>query len=669
MDNGRRRLQCLRAPEGVRVEWRTQHGLWYWRCVMRKNVAPCLLGSALCLSLGCRSPEFTAGAGVELATEPSSAVAWPRSGGAEYEFSIESGVALPGAQELSYTWTGLLRLWVRPLERGAGELELQLAGVRMTVQGGSAEALGAQKAALEEPIRVRYRDGTIESLTVGAESTPEAVNVQRILAAALQYSPEAPGATAGAVKHLEFDGTGAYWANYRLEGDTLRRVKTSYENLLTRVDSGVSLERGDAPKVVLSDGRITWSEGRWLHVEQNDTLSVTMTGAAETRVRTRIVLDRKPGGPTGPLVLSGALDGGQRIGGRDAFLPAPRPSTAFDAARIRGLTLDIAMQDLASAVAARNAADRSPDRGASRAEELLQAMQAAVSTLSALARSDPKHVSTLEARVHAGDELGPHYVNALGAVGTPEAQEALGRISADTKRSKRERQVALRHLVRSDTPSADTLALLPTLLNDPVLSDTALYGLGSAVRRAPDSEARRQAIQILRDRLRGAKSDRARVDALNAISNTGMVEFRDAILDQWTRPDPGVRSAAVQAVRLMPEEATNQILVYGLGAAEGTVRAMALDVLSKQRPRSEVAAGVRRVLSADPNAAVRAKALQVAIAWLPERPEIRAWLLQVEAEEADEAMRILARNALAAGRGLPAGLPGPTSDAAPNGSL
>jgi hypothetical protein len=265
--------------------------------------------------------------------------------------------------------------------------------------------------------------------------------------------------------------------------------------------------------------------------------------------------------------------------------------------------------------------------------------------LASLLRLDDGAVTQVAARVRAGDAASGTLVDALGAAGTPAAQRALVALFLQAPADAALRRDMLISLSLVPAPTRESVDFLGTLLDDPAQGRQARYGLGSFAHQA-DPEITARCLALLYRELERPEPERV-ASALIALGNAGAGEALPVIEPYLDAPAPGLRAAAVRALRLVPGDHVDERLAAVLsGDREPQVRQSAL-VAARDRPLSAaLLRGVDWAARRDPEVRIRYDAVSALASWVNEAPTIRETMALVARTDGNERIRATASAAL-----------------------
>ena len=230
---------------------------------------------------------------------------------------------------------------------------------------------------------------------------------------------------------------------------------------------------------------------------------------------------------------------------------------------------------------------------------------------------DPASIDAAVELLRSRPEVDPTdaMIAALGRAGTPAAQGALIALARDVSLPLDHTTEAIVELGRVDEPSADSVAAVKDLVDDPVRdrANTAALALGGMARRlaAHDRAAGDAVVADLISRLDAATSVIEMCRYLEALGNTGSAAARDAVGARLRHTSFEVRATAAGALRLVPGDDVQALLTQTLaGDAHVMVRVRAAFALGF-RPLDVSFAALERALKQDKEAAVRMEVVGV----------------------------------------------------------
>jgi len=407
-----------------------------------------------------------------------------------------------------------------------------------------------------------------------------------------------------------------------------------------------------APKIVTSKAEIRLSpEGRPVEISMTDELEMA---SAQAPLHSNTIVS---------LVADAVQASTQQVGelmalrGRLVGVAANAPfesaadRKSLDAGKINGATFDEVLAKLERLEQKPHARQQDADIEARRAELKKQSDAEAkvFVAMGALFRVEPSTVTQASNKIKAKSVASDVLLDALGSAGSPDAQKALIAFIVDRQTEARVRGRAMLSLSRTENPTPESMQTLLGLLGDEQLGTQALYGIGNYTRAFSQAGDRARAETlggVLLQRLGAAKSERALIEALRAIANSGFSPALDKIKGYLDDKREQVRVDAVAALALMPE-ATVDASLAARSILDGSkkVRLSALDAMAGRMPSEILVSALRQnVVADDPH--VRHRALEIMISWLPKRPELREPVQQLAQNDSEQQIRELAKAAL-----------------------
>jgi hypothetical protein len=590
------------------------------------------------------------------------AIAWQPHRTLAYDLSLVTSTELPAQPDFALVLTATLELSVLSRNADHVELSMVLRDPKLVAKTGAQDpALGRIQQDLAKPAWFELAGGRVSKERFAPDLAPEAVATERSLVAALQLpSPagsEAPWTT------TELDGTGRYRARYAIApagsaGTTVTKQRIAYEDLLAVGKLGSLDRQGLLPKVIHSELVLQLDRGQLARIHGEEQLETPVLGS---KVVGRSSLD---------LQLRRAVDAPDLGDMRDALLASTRdvaPDSAYGAAPARNRfdrlrAGDQRFEDVVQALAREGAAAGEataigqrngvpvPEEDAARSKQRLGRRLELFSSLVALLRQAPENVARTRQLIDSGSPSSIELVDVLGSAGTPLAQAALCEIALDPTRARPLRGAAATSLIRLEQPAPATIATLQALVQDPVLTDFGVFGLGSASRRLREqgdiATADRLASDLV-EQLQVAPDDRARIQHLRGIANSAYPGAVAAIEPFLKAKQRHVRAAAVEALRLVRTPAADALVAATTADTESSiVRNTAVRVAATRAPSDVLVEALKRLALDEPDDATRQHAVEVIARWLPRRDDLRLVLEQVSRSDRQQPIRDVALRAL-----------------------
>lgn len=287
----------------------------------------------------------------------------------------------------------------------------------------------------------------------------------------------------------------------------------------------------------------------------------------------------------------------------------------------------------------------------------------AAAKLEAMLRTRPSDIAPAVVFARgAGKDASTSVLQALGAAGTAPAQEALcGLAGSDAPVPLR--TAALTALVRTKRATPATVATLLRLLDasEPEVRRQALYMTGTAGQSVhatdPAATARIEA-ELLARQARCARADC--VDVLVALGNLATPGILPSVQRSLADPNPGVRAAAVRALRNVDEPSVDRLVSATMtGDSEPSVRAAAV-FTATFRPVLGLAEALARTVRADPIDYVRSSAIEAAANHLDQSPLLAAAVADAAEKDPKPGVQRLARQVLGGAAPSPDRVPQPS---------
>lgn len=562
-------------------------------------------------------------------------------------------------KDLTVELKGSLQISVLAVEGQRVELAFVLDRAELHSKGEVEDPqLGAIAKELAQPAWFELTDGVVSKQGFARGLSAPAVSALRTLASAFQL-PGTP-ASAGSVTVSELDGTGRYQAKYERDAKApvLLKSKLHFDELLVAGQIQAADRARLVPKVLSSSYRLSFGSAGLRSIRGGDELESSLMGAVlRTNSQLELELERPPARPQAPLVRAQVRAAVAEIAPSAAYGVAPTRDS-FDAMRWDGRSFEALLAALekqarqptgAELVASANGVPRSEAEQAAAKARLARDL-VAFSSLVALLRQKPETLASLERAVLAKSGAAAGLLDALGSVGTPAAQALLVKLVLGDKLPRQLLGSAATSLIRSEHPTAETLAALESMTTHPVLADFGVYGLGTAARKLREAGDVTRADDLARRLVSGlnaATNEPAKVRFLRGLANSGSPQVLDAVKPLLKDPDEQLRSAALEALRLVQAPAVDQLTAELMQRDErGSVRATALRVAAARPPSDTLDAAVGAVSLKDSDAAVRQQAVELLARWLPQRETLRSRLQEVASKESQPRIREVALAAL-----------------------
>ncbi|MBN2192597.1 MAG: hypothetical protein JW751_07245 [Polyangiaceae bacterium] len=498
-----------------------------------------------------------------------------------YRVELRTELAITGDEHpVRFELQGVLQVEAHSQEDPVG-LVLLLEQAKLTALGQPEADTSRARATLERPVLASFEAGRLKELRAAPDPDPLAAGLIRTLAAALQLA--APASAGESWTGVEQDAAGVYDVEYRGEGPGRYQTRKRRYHAAARPAGGALPIGVDlTPQIVSSRGVLELEAGGLRRRDSRDELRALLGAAADARSTTELRLERA--GPPAPVRELARWEELKAI-----LVPLGEPAARvghrldFDAARMAGTSFARTLQELEAL--ASGPSGTTPLTEEQKGEALRQEGRL-VSALAAFLRQDDARVAVLAERVRGRSVATRRLLEALGAAGSPRAQEALASLALDRKQAVSTRELAAHSLVRSPRPTEASVRALEAMLTDERLRQYGLLGLGTYCRelRAGGNPAAADAIaRHLGEVLAAATSRTERVLALRAVENSGHEALLERVRPLLTDADPTLRGAAVEALRLMRAVEIDSLIASSLGDARS---AMATVSASSGRPRA-----------------------------------------------------------------------------------
>jgi len=573
-----------------------------------------------------------------------------------YTLKLESSLAMSDQPPMvAFELTSGAEVEVRELPEKSLQFWVRLVEPKFGKDSGGADGQFDQLATeLKAPFFFTLPGGKLGEVRGRTGASRFATSILHTIAAAFQFSgPPKPDVARWSTE--EVDGTGPYQIEYAVSSTPgeLRRTKQSYgtvtlgkatlpgvDTQLTTVvaksEGSLSLGAGVAGAVPASDLR---------KVEYREHLTTSMGPTATVHSKTTLELSLQRREPAAAL-----KDWASELAGTDALNPrqAGSPSTdSFDRERIGSFTFDTALRALETE--ARNKGT-SAKEDSTLAKASVQAASAAFSAMTALLRTQPSLIAQAVQRIRANSPAANLLLDTLGSAASPQAQQALVSVMNDAKLSESIRRAAAFSLIRTPTPTPDTLQALKEHTKGGPLKVHALYGLGTMsrhLREAGNTSESGAIVGMLVDLLGKAESPSAQVHVLRGVANSGDPSALEAVKPWLSSAVAKVRAAAVSALRLMPGEAVERLLAEQFKGNNPEAQLAAIDAMIVREPSTLLAKALAEGAANAEKPATRLRAVGLLQKWLPRHPELLPALKEIEKDDVNPHVREAATLALA----------------------
>lgn len=438
---------------------------------------------------------------------------------------------------------------------------------------------------LEHPLLLQLDgEGRVTGVKTAETLGAPAFALLRSIAVGAQLTRPPAGSDSAWTVH-EYDTAGRYDVRYsQRDPSTLVKTKLRYREL----DPGTGL-RAAKP----GDYRVHASEGVYTLTESGALSSVQLSEDLEVKPSPEIPSFRSKSTLRLRLLTEGSLSNPAQ-----ALLPfqkshwkaihsAPPPEAHQFELDLSKVDAHTSVAEILKAIEALAPEKNPDDRDA---ETRLQISLAALLRLKA---------SALTEALELVEKPGVHterLLRALSKVDAPEAQAAVVRIvSSSTRLPPKVRGDLLISLSLAPRPSAEVVRGFEALLDDPLLQDQALLGLGSAAYRLKDDdpELTRHIYTTLERRLAAATvggSFKTTKTVLKALGNSGLPALLTTLRPYLAAEQGPVRAAAVYALRRVDLPEVDRLLERVRDKdADASVREAAAKVIEERRDSKRTA--------------------------------------------------------------------------------
>lgn len=624
-----------------------------------------LAGGAAALLAGACKQEAPAPAAVPppaaVAAPPAAAVAAPAeqvrwATGVEYTYQLALASRMSvGAAANQVDFALEARLALTPYRSGPEGLGFHGALREIAIEAGANQHQAQYKelaVALARPFLFTLTEGRLSELRVPPGQARFAVSIQQTAAAALQWAV-GPG-TAERWTTREHDATGPYQVAYQRTGPgRYTKTKLKYDGVVaaTSGNTPMALE----PKVTASQARLQIDGGRLRSLEARDGLQIAFGQmgdpmTSETTLSLTLSADRPAATPPEWQALAAVAI---QVTPTKPYVEPVRDSD-FDDVRIGDLTFAKALVEAEAQQRdpkrdelweSKNGVAISPEEKKIR-EARLQARSKVFSALVGWFRRDPRTVAQAVKAVRRRSPAASFLMDALSSSGTPLCQQTLVTLMNDARLGEVVRKEAATSLLRTKTPTIETVAALQARLDDPLLSTHAIYGLGSMSRRrreAGDAAGATALAEVLLARLATETRMVERIDLLRGLANSAHPGVLPALEKAMADPDDRIQRTAIEALAPIQRPEVDPLIARYLEHESGPVRVAALEAARGRSPSDLLAAAVDRVAREAPDRPSRLQALRILDRWLNQRPELQGTIDRLAKDEPDEMIRRVAQ--------------------------
>lgn len=536
----------------------------------------------------------------------------------------------------------ILRTGMELSFRGSAERKQVLIQLRdphlVDAAGKPATDAAAFESELAKTFAVELSRGVMQAYFEPASPAAPVAGFRRHLVTVLQLGDHAPANT---WTSPEWDATGLSKVEYRAVADADRSwdwKRLAYERLIaTDRRAAASLDTSKVmPQVERATGRVVTDAAGIVSATRDETLSVPLSGS--TKLTTQLVLElrRKSFGQVASAELwDQTLKTSTRA---EVGTPAAMgdQSALTDQARIGSHTFS----ELVASLTALEAKQGGAPAPAGEAGPLFHA-------LVGIFRQQPETVDAALKLVRARSPISDTLLDALAMASTKQSLDSVGALALDASMPEAVRLRAAGSFIRAHDPGQYALELAVKMVDQPLLRENALYGIGSFVRQLRDRGDKVVAdagAKVLAQQLKTSATPSDRATVLLAISNSGSAELFDAAVGYQQDPNSTVRQAAIQAIRLMPQPEVETQLREVLGRKDRGDVLAALHALGR-RPQAtrESVDRVEGIARRDPSGEIRREAVLVLSLWSRTWPALVPVLADIREHDTDARVRDVAK--------------------------
>ncbi len=247
-------------------------------------------------------------------------------------------------------------------------------------------------------------------------------------------------------------------------------------------------------------------------------------------------------------------------------------------------------------------------------------------------------------------------LGSLASADSKEAEDGLTELVTDATLPDKLRTDAMIRLGLREQPSGESIAAIERVAttSEGELKEAATLSLGSAARRGAafdDEAAKRGAERATETLIRGlenARSSDERKNYLGALGNAGAPGTLPQIQRALADPNPGVRAAAVRALRLVPDPKADQLIaVTMVSDPSEPVRVAALSAAESRKAQDPIVTAALQSLAQEQNPGMRLQAITGVLRRAVPMPNVVAALERVVQSDPVEDVKIAAGSALA----------------------
>jgi hypothetical protein len=583
---------------------------------------------------------------------------WSPSWAYSYDVALDSHATLGGGTLAKFTYRAVMELATRNTDDGMQFL-CRFRNGKFVAEGDAQKNFDALANELEQYMVFTLERGRVVDPRRKAGATPFAITLSRTLIGALQAAPYPPSDGASSWVVEERDASGDYSAEYSVTPNSKRIAKRKLE--YKPVDIGKLLDGQRSaklePSIEESSGVVDVEDQKLAHVEYTEVLGINSFPGSPASSTTKLELSLIAAVEMTMPPPWDAIADELQPADLETAKPSAKTAAAYDSLRIGDYTFEKALGEL-EAIArdpegtkiSNDANQRVSPAEAARRKQRLNEQGKVFSALAAIFRQDEKAVDKALMAIRRKSPARRLLLDALGSSGAPRAQSALAGIMLDQKQAAGIRQAAAFSLARTQSPTEEAINAMLQLLGPGPLQQHALLGVGTLARRLRDDGDGALAARVanrLVDSLKRASTPALKVNVLRAIANSGHASAFDAVKPAVSDKSAKVRSAAVDAIRLMDHPEVDGVIASSLlEDEERAVQASAVEAIRLREPSDRLASALSESLRSGVKLAVKLKVIAVMGQWKGERPELQRELERVVAESTVPKLRDAARRAL-----------------------
>lgn len=593
---------------------------------------------------------------------------WAPSSHHVYALKLKSAVAVGGKSSLlSFSLTGKVHLDVRRRDASTFEFVSRVSEARFEETGRDKEAdYHALAEELTQPQGFTLTHGRLHAVHLPKRWSNFAATIGRAIAAAWQAPHLTPDGEYP-FETDEVDATGKHQVTYSpIDACQTGKLCFSKQTLQYSQLNFPGLPLGGLtaslkPEVVSSTATLTFTPEQSLDALHSlQQLKLPVGPAAAMQSTTELSLSRDA-----TVAMRSTIDWQQALE-NTRTLSATQPymgpvADTYDHLKVGNYTYQSALAALVAqhrkekTIREAKAAGTLPKPGSPQAaknieQELLQERAGPFRAMAGILRTQPQHIASAVRDIKKQGPATRSLIDALSTAETAACAEALVALLADKSLPAAWRGAIASGIIRSQDTRPETVQALKGILTEPEIRVHAYYGLGSIARRLAESGHAKRADDtalILAHALTTESEQSVIIHALRGISNSGRTVALSAVGPHLQAKSPIVRAAAVQALRLMDSpRADTWIADTLLNDKKKTVRRAAAAAASEHKPTDTLLTAVQNAVSSDPDAKVRQQLVSLLARWLPERPELRATLTYIQAEDERPSIRREAQESL-----------------------